>query len=205
MTSTVRLTGPASVPAVVETFLGFTPADSLVIIGTGGGPSARVDIEPNFVWHSIEALIPVRHHWTSGVVVALYSETVDVAEVEAALLRLLPGVPLRLIVTVDAHDVVTDHEGNRHKPERPEGLPERTVRPSRESLVADAERVTSLTAAWSTATAAYFDGDGAKAWVYHDRFLALGGNADNPRVVALADLLTRFVDPKSYEAVAILG
>lgn len=195
MTKRVSLTGPASIPAVVETFLGFTPADSLVVLGLGGGPSARVDIEPGLVWHSIEALVTAAHHWTGGIVVALYSTTVDIAEVDTALAYLLPGVTVQVIVTVDEHDVVTDDEGNRHRPERPEALPARTVRPSRESLVADAERVTTPSSAWALARQSFLDGDGAKAWVYLDRFHALA--ASTPKSEALGRFLTDAISPKS--------
>lgn len=203
---TITFKGPQSIPSYVETFLGFTPSDSLVVLGIGGGPSARVDVEETTVWHVVQALHPCLEHWQDrGVMVAVYSDDVELAEVRAAFGFILPGVDVHMLVTVDEHDVVTDHEGVEYHPRRDADLPSKTVRPSREALVADAERIIDPAAALSTAISAYFEGDGAKAWVYLDRFNVLDGGSADSKPLILQRLLTNAVNPKSDGARALLG
>lgn len=206
MTSnTVTFRSPADLPAVVETFLGFRPSESLVVLGIGGGPSARVDIEPDTVASAVIALQAAAQHWTRGVVVAVYSDTVEASDVERQMRRYLPAVQVMLIADVDQFDNVIDSQGNVHAPTTPAGLPARHARPSRESIVADAERETSAGAAWGVAVNAYRAGDGAKSWIYLDRFHALCDGERTVDSLLLTYLLTNAVDPKSDGARPLLG
>lgn len=200
MTQTFTLSSPASIPAFVEAALGFTPSDSLVVLGLGGGPSARVDIDTDTVEDAVMALATAASHWRTGVLVAIYSDYVTMGRVERAFRNYLPSVEVKIIVDIDEHDVVTDADGVEHRPVRPEGLPTKTVRPSRESIVADAERVVSSASAFRTAVEAYREGDGAKSWIYLDRFHALNEGERTDQSLILERLLTLAVDPKSDAA-----
>jgi hypothetical protein len=207
--SKISLKTPGDIPAVVNHFLGFTPTDSLVILGVAGGPSARVDISAEGLDASVNALRPAAEHWTSGIVVVLYSEEVDLLDVANAMTHHMPNVPIMVMVEVDqtyGRTLVIDSEGNVYVPTTvnmpAEVLAKRTVA-SRDDLVSEAAEINDSDTAWILAREAYRIGDGARAWVYLDRFHALHAPTDDSTM--LADFLTRVVNPRGDEARELLG
>lgn len=209
MSETASLKSPAQIPAIVAGFLGFEPSDSLVILGLGGGPSARVDVNPDSLADAVSALTAAARHWTNGVVVALYSDTVDMLDLEHALMSDMPEVEVKALVTVtnvSGRVVVTDPNGNTYEPDSgdlPDSLRAKRVVKSRDELVAEASATTNAGEAWGVAIEAYRAGDGARAWVYLDRFHAMSAPTDDSML--LAHFLTEAVDPKSDDARELLG
>lgn len=180
--SNVILRTPADVPGVVAGLLGFYPTDSLVIVGSNGGPTARVDIVNDHA-AIVHALAPAFHQWRDPVVVAIY--TADEAQVRTltALLNVLP-MPIALICQVVAgHVRVGEGEWIEPTPVPPEFGPCR-IEPDRQSLVDDAETCTDAEEAWIVAEAAWQTGHGARAWCWLDRYVALNGEDARSRDLA---------------------
>jgi hypothetical protein len=204
----VTLKSPADIPAIVDAFLGFTPSASLVILGVGGAPSARVDISLAGLATSVEALSPAAEHWSKGVVVALYSDEVDLLDVQLAMTQYLPDVPILAaaeVITTYGRVHVVDAEGNLFvaTPSEDPEIAAKRVAASRDEIVAEAAEVTRPDLAWTLARESYRAGNGARAWVYLDRFHALSAPTDDSTL--LGDLLTAAVDPKSDAARELLG
>lgn len=209
MTERVTLKQPGDIPAVVEAFLGFKPEDSLVILGVGGGPMARVDITHDTIVEAVSAMATAAPHWTAGVVIAVYSDEVSPLDIGSAMLSILPDVPVRLTVQVlqtVAGQVVVSDDGSivqAMTPDMPDTLAGKRVHSSREALVAEAAQTTSADEAWMVARESYRVGDGAKAWVFLDRFHALSERTEESAM--LARFLTEAVSPRSEQAQALLS
>jgi hypothetical protein len=203
----VTLKSPADIPAVVDAMLGFTPSNSLVVLGLGGGPSARVDITSGeTLIAAVESLTTAAQHWGKGTIVALYSDDVDMVDLEYAMATLLPDVPVAIMVevtTMYGPTHVIDTDGNLFvatPPQDPEMAAKRVVS-SRDALVEEAEQTTSADEAWMMAREAYRAGDGARSWIYLDRFHALGGSR-TPDSMILERFLTQAINPRSEMAQA---
>jgi hypothetical protein len=208
----VTLKSPADIPAVVDAMLGFTPSNSLVVLGLGGGPSARVDIASGeTLIAAVEALSGAAEHWAKGkgTIVALYSDDVDMVDLEYAMATLLPDVPVAIMVevtTMYGPTHVIDTDGNLFvaTPSQDPEIAARRVVSSRDALVEEAQQTTDANEAWVVAREAYRAGDGARSWVYLDRFHALNGQRTVDSML-LERFLTEAVNPRSDLARAILG
>ena len=163
--------------------IGFYPTDSLVIMGTGGGPTARIDTCP--LPEIVAGMTPALGHWGNGVVVVGYGTGQSLIQPVAAWLG-------QVGVTVKA----TLHASNEPA-KGTTGVPRVDARPvysSRRELEAKAEALTDVAEVERMALDAYADGAGAKAWVFHDRAVALGSTS--PEMQRLKGWLEGAVDPK---------
>jgi pyocin large subunit-like protein len=201
----LTLKTPGDIPAVVEAFLGFTPSDSLVIMSIGGGPSARVDITVDTVADAVGAMAVAAPHWTNGVIVAVYSETVDAVDVGHAIAATMPQVSVRATVTVRPDRTVVDDTGATHaptSPDMPDEVRARRLADSRAELEAEAAEVEDAPTAWILARESYRAGNGARAWVYLDRYVKLNhGHSLASKI--LERFLREAIDPASEAARAL--
>lgn len=201
MTNTVTIKSPADVAAVACSIMGFTPVESLVIVGTGGGPTARVDL-PDDTADLGEIMAGLAHaacHWTGGVLLVLFTRRDVLDEVTAAFRHDLPDVPLS--VALRTHEGSTFVQGacplsamaNRTDAAEAAGLdaPAQT----REDMARATEAVTDADEALTLAWCSYDTGNGARAWVYYDRFIALGGDPSRDTATDLRNRLTYAVPP----------
>ena len=187
----VHIDNVADFPIAVSAIIGFTPVESLVVAGLSGGPTARVDLGPG----AIESLAPAVRHW-DRVIVLVYSDDPVSTSYADAFADTYPSVNVLDILTVTGDMVSSRHFGTTEPVASiaPGILGDRLIADSRESVVAEADRVTEPAEALRLAEAYYRAGDGARAWVYVDRARELGGdpsvmeaalmNADDPRGTA---------------------
>lgn len=191
MSARVEIRTVAEVPVAIDAMMGFTPMESLVIVGLGAGPVARVDLSPE----AVASLAPAVRHW-GRVMIVVYSETPAAASYGAAFTEAYPTVDVVDVLEVRDGMVTSQHFGTTEPvaPIAPGILGDRLIADSRDDVVAEAERVTDPAEALRLAEAYYGAGDGARAWVYCDRARELGAdpsaiehrltNADDPRSVA---------------------
>lgn len=164
MTRSLSIKAPADIPNAVRTFLGFDPTDSYVVLGIGGGPTARVDIGPAALIAA--SLVTAAPHWSNGVVAVAYSSDPAALGDLAQILETL-DVPVRLAAHVGESTVTV---GESTEPYYNGGR-------SREDVMADVvAAVSDPDEADEEAWRAYLDaGNGALAWLYLDRAEALRG------------------------------
>lgn len=191
----VTVKDPGQVPAIVERILGFVPRESLIVLGIGGGPVARVDLGD--VDALMAGLAPARGHWVQ-VVLVLYSDDPEVVlEYEAAWVREFPGIEVLGVVRVHDDTVYRDGVAHPRTVVNLGPLAARAVAPSRDEMAASITGdVRTTEEALTMALEAYRVGDGAKAWVCLERFEDLGGPPENVIYRGLSALLTNAVDPK---------
>lgn len=188
MIENIRIQTLADLPAAIDALLGFRPTESLVVMGNGQGPTARVDLGPG----AVEALAPAVRHWRD-VLLLVYSEAPMALLYLAEFTAAYPEVNVLDALDVKGDTVTSLHSGETVTvaPIAPGILGDRIVAPSREDLIAEAQGVTDAAVAESLAEGYYASGDGARAWIYVDRARELGGdptwiegqmmNAVNPR------------------------
>ena len=197
MTETVSIRTRSDVANVVPRVLGFVPTDSLVILATGGAPTARVDLVDSAAL--AEGLAPALPHWqASPVVLVVYGTPADLGRIHADLGEILPGVtPVDLFAVTDAHTV--DLDGTREAIDyAPTGtsLDAVPVGFDRDSVATEqAASVTDADTAVTLAVEAYLAGNGALAWIFHDRALDLGSTV--VRLAVLAVHLTKAIAPNA--------
>lgn len=194
---TVTIKSPADVAAVACSIMGFTPVESLVILGIGGAPTARVDLPDDLANLDtvMNAMTPAAHHWTKGVLLVVFSDRDVLTDVTSAFTRHLPDVPVT--VSLRTHEGSTFIHGatwkNSTNAADAAGLT--TPTQTREDLARAAEDVTDADEALTLAWCSYDTGDGARAWVYHDRYIALGGDASRDTAADLSNRLTHAIPP----------
>lgn len=166
------------ITAAATHVLGFTPSESLVIVGIGCQPHVRVDLPTNAVELAelIEALTPAYRYWQDQrLLVAIYTDKPRVARfVERRLVDIIP-------LTV-ANVVACETFSN------PEGA-------GREVLIAQASEATEPAEAEARALKAFKDGQGALAWCYVDRARELAEGQPTPIADVVAKALVNAVDP----------
>lgn len=198
MTTTVSLSNPRQIPGIVAGVLGFVPADSLVIVGTGGGPTARIDIGSDPV-ETFAPFAPAFPHWVdSPVLVVIYSDDPSSRLQSYTSSRLAAeGVDVAAVVRVTT-DGRVHQGGNTYLAD--EGIPAafaaRRVAQTREALLADAANVTDAQEAYGLAVDQWNAGNGAHAWVFLDRYAEILGHQDSA-YRALESRLVNAVDPRS--------
>lgn len=192
MTSIVSIKSPADFPGVVAGVLGFIPADSLVILGIGGGPTARVDLglSPR---DSVEPMESAFQHWTR-VVVLTYTDddTERVSKYAASVLR-SHGIDVVATGRVDTSNRV--HSGGNVflAADVPAEFAERRITEARDDYLAEAAKITDADAALALAEEFWSKGNGALAWIFADRYAEISGI----RATDLEARLTDAVDPRA--------
>lgn len=182
---TVTVTTREQVLAVVNQSMGFQPTDSLVVLGTGGAPTARVDVGPMAELRA--ALSPALVHWRPVKVLALgYGAGQHVVD-DLARWLLDEGIEVATVVKADNDEGI----GLRSDSE----LDARHVAHSRAGLEAEAAKCNDVAIAAETALISYEEGRGPQAWVYLDRWQVLAGRR-TPEMVELARKLEQAVDPR---------
>lgn len=203
---TAKITSFAQIPAAVASVLGFTPVDSLVVLAIGGGPTARVDADMDLT-EPLTGLLPAAPHWReSSVIVVLFGTGHDLPTLAMGWQDIMDVdvIDFLHVSEIDGTKWVTSLYGNETIAADATGidLPAPAMA-TREELVAEAAEVESADAAWAVARTAYRAGEGARASVYLDRFVALnGGHTMSSRT--LDRFLTDAVDPKSALAQTFL-
>lgn len=180
----VTVTHPGQLLAVTAQILGFHPVDSLVILGLGGGPTARVDAGP--VEEIKAAMDPALVHWSRVVVLGYGTGRVLVDPIRKWLRT--QGVEVVTDLEVDNVEGVGQVSGS--------SLDARVVRASRAELEAEAWQIDSVHAAEVVARAAYRAGDGARAWAFYDRAVALADGKVSPNMADLDRRLRLAIDPR---------
>lgn len=187
--------------AVVPRVLGFAPSESIVVMGTGGGLTARLDLTEK-VTQLRETLRPAEQNWRAHgpVVVVVYAaEPLSAFFLLNDLESWLPDTPVAdAFAVVDG--LIVEPDGHIEGPVEPSdvanALPEAAA--SRDELEARAADCESATEAAALAVDSYREGQGALAWAYIDRARALD---PNEFVAAALNVLERLirdcVDPKS--------
>lgn len=162
---TVTVRSTEQIHAVVAQILGFHPTDSLVVMGVGGGPTARMDTLPFDEVRS--ALTPALPHWGRVILVGYDAGYRLLGQVAGW----LTNEGIDVAAAIDAPNGAGVGQRS-HSP-----LDARQVLDSRDALEAEAASVTSVTEAETVALAAYDVGQGARAWAYLDRAVALGSTS----------------------------
>ena len=196
--NTVTIKSPADVAAIACSVLGFTPVESLVIVGLGGAPVARVDLptDASGMTALMDGLSPAAHHWQhNGVLLVVFSEHDMLSDLTAAFWAHMPTIKVHLAMRT--HNGATFVDGtevkNRTDAADRAGLSAPTQ--TREDLARAAEAVTDATEALILAWSSYDTGNGARAWVYYDRYIALGGDPSEQTANDLRNRLTYAVPP----------
>lgn len=158
----------------VRTAIGFDAVDSIVVVGIGHAPTARLDLGGS-IRQTREALAPMVPYLTQGAVVLIVGN--DITGLEVATSEILPGVEIHGVFPVD-------------NPENP------LTREDVETLAASA--VSTVEEAEEAAVEAYGAGRGALAWMYHDRAIELNGGLTTPTMTALSEMLTAAVAPTRF-------
>lgn len=188
--STLTIRTPGDIPAVVASTLGFHPEDSLVIIGIGG-PTARVDLGP--VDETLDAFAPAVPHWQT-IVMVVYTDNHDtLTDLATAWWTRFPDVQIAVAARVHDGMVYTNADDPGTPAKTPDG-PRRVVK-DRATLESEAAEVDSPDVAWTIAEGAYDAGNGAMAWCFLDRYVALIGGQSDARADALAVKLYAAVPP----------
>lgn len=192
----ISIKSAADVAMLVPSLIGFEPDESIVVLGVGGAPIARVDIPGPTVAEYAELAsafsAPVQHWRTAGVLIVAY--TADPALFDYWIRHgsaTLPGVELI--------DMIRVHDGKWYAPFDTEGTPfvshaDPEVASSREVLVAEAQQVESADEAERLAITAWHKGDGARAWCFYDRAVVLAGQ-ESDHMCRLALALAKATNP----------
>lgn len=197
---TLTLRSRDDVLAAIPMVLGLNPAEGdLVIVCVGGGPSVRVDL-PGCDFTSLTgltmALVPVLPKWRASQGVVLVAYTADrhlFDRLVGSLDTLLPGV--RVFDRFRFHNWRHYGPGDTVGTETYCGSFDADVG-TRADIVAEAATVYDPDEALRHAWAAYrTSGNGARAWVYHDRAVELGAVPD----ADLVHRLTMAIDPDDDE------
>lgn len=187
---------PGDVPAVVEATLGFVPSNSLVIVGVGGGLTARVDLGDE----AVTSLAPAAPAWARVMLVVYSTDPGTLLDYEHAFTCTYPAVEVVVAVRV-CGDTVHSAFGDFTRTTPDLGMRgARVVRSSREELADHIAATVHTTAeALLLAMESYRAGDGASAWMYLERFTALGGSTDSPVYSIVSLALTHGIDPNTLE------
>jgi hypothetical protein len=185
--TTLKLSTPGDIPLVAAHVLGFIPSDSLVILGIGGGPHARVDLGPEAV-ASLSVALP---HWSTVLAVVYSDDATDLEAYRVALDLAFPTLQVVNIVHVDPAGRVN----GQHSAATVE-TPHKRIASSRDELTREAADEHDADTALVVALTAYEVGDGAKAWIYLDRARELG-LADDTQARELDRKLRTAVDPRA--------
>lgn len=191
--STITIRSESDIPPLVSRILGFVPTDSVVILGTGRAPTARVDLptDPDGVVGLALGLGPAWDHWRSvPIIVAIYTD--DVAAYDLAVSSVdvwLDGIEPAAVVHVPS-------DADHHAPTGSDYDAKHVVT-SREALVAEAATIGDADLARRLAWESYSAGDGARAWIYLARVEALTGEPRDDDMTRLAHRLRLAVRPES--------
>lgn len=152
--------------AIEEQILGFRPEDSLVVVGMkANAPTARVDLEATADMKA--ALISALPYWQdSGVLVVQYGMTPARPDLE----QILPGIQIIgafQFCDLGGIGVILEWDGTVI------GMHQSSVG-TRADKIKAAEKINDADEAEMLAVAAYKSGDGATAWIMHDRARDLG-------------------------------
>lgn len=202
--TTMSIRTHADAAALVPVVLGFHPTDSLVVLGTGGGPSARIDLAALAnvvdVRAQFSAFVPhLKGHPTLLIAYTgnreLATSAMDLADF------ILPGVTIGATLRVhdglvydltDPHDTGTPVPGAHAVGAEAAAV---NVVGTRDDLVAEAAAVTDLDTCENLAMQSWLAGQGARAWCYHDRAVELRGH-ESGLMEELAYALTHAIDPR---------
>lgn len=200
-TRRVSIKSPGDIAAVACSIMGFTPVESLVIVGLGGGPFARVDLPEDAagLGATMTALAPAAKHWANGVLLVVFSEHDLLSDVTTAFWQRMPDVAVHLAVRT--HDGSTFVDGttveNRTDAVDRAGL-RAPLTETREDLARATEAVTDAAEALTLAWSSYDTGNGARAWCFYDRHLALGGDPSSDLATDLHNRLTHAIPPNGF-------
>lgn len=208
MTTVLTVRGPADLQTACESMLGFRPDDSMVVLAPSDGslPSARVDLTDRT---DVAAMIltdtfagPSRHWQENGqILVVFYTADAELASLAGRTTHLLfPGVTVLARARVDGDlvypmnaDGVEAAPLQRTRSEDPAVLTKH-VAPSRAAIEAEAQDVEDAGLAEMLAVASYRTGNGARAWVFHDRAVELLGRSSDA-MTTLEHALTHATPP----------
>jgi hypothetical protein len=167
-------------------------------VGTGGGPTARVDLGGSAPVN-FEPMVPAIRHWTGRtVLVVIYSDE-DQSTLERYTSSRLTaeGCNVAMVARVTTDGRI--HAGGNTfltTGTIPPQFAARRVSESRAALLDEAAKVTDAAQAIDLASQAWFNGDGALAWVFLDRYAAIVGTHDDT-YRALEQRLVDAVDPRN--------